>query len=231
MTDVTVCPAAPAHILLAQEPMFNRRALPVSARFTGHDDFVSTGLAFDDYHRMQSFTVKTHKRRNAVPTWNDGQLQEILCVALEQRAGIYEVPKSMTRLQRLEAAHQRLLARRDGLSKALDAASGQYLKLRAAGLPTREVEAKFQMYDAQLSMLPRLPAVLCAVIYLSYRLGFTSPQVAHQLRVSPVFVRQVLSRIRTTAAKIERGESGVEVDTRKRRSKKESPSVTGFVER
>jgi hypothetical protein len=204
---VTVCPAASAHDLLADEPIFHRPALAVSAHFTAGGECVSTGISFDDYHGMRSMSRGNFKRRKAPPTWSDDQLQEILCVALEVRAGIYEAPKSLSRLQRIEAAHQRLLARRDGLLNALDVLCERFMELRAVGLPTKDVEAQIEMYDAQLLMLPRLPAILCAVVYLSFRLGFTSTQVAHQLRVTPVFVRQVLFRIRVIAGKIERGES------------------------
>jgi DNA-directed RNA polymerase specialized sigma24 family protein len=203
---VTICPPAPAHIMLGAESQFCRSAQPVAVHFIAGGECVGTGIAFDDYQNMQTRARGNYKRR-AAPAWSDKELQEILCALLEHRACIHEVPKGLTRLQRIDAAHQRLLTRRAGLLRALDDHVQRYMELRAAGLPTKNVESKIEMYDAQLEMLPRLPAILCAVIYLSYRLGFTSPQVAHSLKCSPVFVRQVLSRARTTAGKIERGES------------------------
>ena len=220
---VTYCPPAPA--MLEGDSQFWRLSQPVSAHFEAGGECVSTGISFDDYHNMRTKTRGNYKRR-AAPAWSDNELQEILCVLLEIRADIYEVPKSLTRRQRIERAHQRLLGRRAGLSKALDAYTERYMELRATGLPTKSVESKIQMYDAILTMLPRLPAILCAVIYLSYRMGFTSTQVAHQLGCSPVFCRQVLSRARIVAGKIERGEVRTCPPPRgKRRRKSTSPEV------
>ena len=45
-----------------------------------------------------------------------------------------------------------------------------------------------------------------AVLYLSLKLGMTSPQVACVIDCSPVFVRQVLHRAAVIAEKMERNE-------------------------
>jgi len=114
-------------------------ALPVSARITA-TGWISNGISFDDYARMQSHTRKiARERRLPTPPWamNNALLRRVIVTFMEERAFS---KKERARLksgglrERLENAKARIIAKRPAAMVVLDRLCAEYVEIKNKGL-------------------------------------------------------------------------------------------------
>lgn len=121
---------------MSKETQFaNRREYPVNARHTV-EGWVSTGIAFEDYARMNTQQRKqSGERRLPTPTWsvNDKLLRELLVVFMEERAGLRKKQKG-TLTERLERAKVAVINQRPRLIAVLTRLGAEYVTLKRLGL-------------------------------------------------------------------------------------------------
>jgi hypothetical protein len=205
-----VCTPAPAHDALENESQFFKTALPVAVRFVagGAENAVGTGLSFQDFTFCQISTHGLYKRKPA-PSWvfDSKRLQEIITLCVERRADIYQPDQNLTLMQRLAVAEKKLLGRQDSLLRALDKACARFVELKNAGQDTSMAQIQVRTIDGQLRTLGRAGEIVAACIFLSLRVGYTSPQVSNFLHgiVSPPQVRAILCRAKQVAIRLENG--------------------------
>lgn len=111
-----------------------RHEYPVSARNT-LAGWVSTGVAFEDYTRMNTQQRKpSGERRLPTPKWavNDPMLRTLLVKFTEERAGFRKAQKG-TLLERLERAKVAVIAQRPRLVTVLSGLCKQYVELKQYG--------------------------------------------------------------------------------------------------
>lgn len=109
----------------------NKRARPVS---------VKTGLSFQDYASMQTFTRKqSGERRLPTPYWalNDKLFRELLVVFMEARVGI-RTPTG-TLIERLERARLAALAQHPRMNDTVDRLNTEYVQTQRGGVSEEEV--------------------------------------------------------------------------------------------
>jgi hypothetical protein len=131
----------------------------------------------------------------------------VIVTCVERRAEIFRPDKNLTLTQRLAVAEKKLLDSKESLVRSLDSACARFLELKSAGQDTAKAETQVRTLDGRLRALGRAGEITAAVIFLSLRIGYTSPQVSHFLKgsVSPMCVRAILSRCKVVAKKLESG--------------------------
>jgi hypothetical protein len=75
-------------------------------------------------------------------------------------------------------------------------------KSRGDSVAMRKIDQIVCNWDSQLRIQERLPAIVASTLWLSYRLGWRSSEVAHAIQISPVHVRQILHRCRLIAERL-----------------------------
>src|SRR5947209_18499943 len=181
---VTICPPMPAHDWEPYDAHQHYR--------THHRPSAEAGVDFTDYARgMHTTRTKSlHAGRKPAPwAYCDETLRELLITYLEHRFYIRPAPGDDlgTRLEKIEAA-----------------AKAQYeptaARLQKYVRAYRDADAvQLQNHDTRLVMTQRGHAELvAALVYLYYRVGFTSADCADALGLKPPHVRQILARMAHT---------------------------------
>jgi len=188
---------------------YREQQQPVSGRWNADGEMESTGLGYEDLRFMQTERVTSWGKHSPAPSWvfNTDKLREVIARACEIRAQIYARPANLTQEQRIANAQRRLSARRPSLIRQLETAYAAYVELKRSGADTRKIQSRVEALDSQVMMIDRSAAIFAGVIFYSLRIGMNSPQVASMLGCSPVACRQILSRVRKIAERIERGEA------------------------
>src|SRR5208283_2415143 len=117
-----------------------RKKLPVSAKMTA-TGWLSNGIAFDDFYRMQTTTRKiAGERRLPTPQWalNNPMLRRVLVRFLEERAFSKKerlaVRKKAGLKERLDNARKRIMAKRPNAMLVLDKLCAEYVEIKNKGL-------------------------------------------------------------------------------------------------
>lgn len=149
--------------------------------------FKTTGLGFIDLMRIST----VHRRGNAcrpIPDWSrrDSDCQEVVCRCLEARLYL-DYGTGMPWADRL-ARIQTVINRRLPLShQLLDSLLERQGKVR---------DQEIQMVDTLIVTCKRgLPALICAVLYMRYRLFWTSTAISAEIGIKPPAVRILLYRM------------------------------------
>ena len=179
--QITICPPAKAH---DWEPY------DAHAHYRTHNRPSSeAGVDFTDYARsMHTLRTKPrHAGRKPAPwAFCDETLRELLIVFLEHRFYVKPAPGDDlgTRLEKIDAA-------------AKAQAEPTAARLRKYVCAYRDADAvQVQNYDTRLLMTQRGHAQLCAaLVYLYFRVGFTSRDCADALGLKPPHCRQILARL------------------------------------
>ena len=179
-----------------------RRTRAVSARYTP-EGWETPGIAFADYQSMHvARRGAQQERRLDTPSWatNDKELREVVLRFCERRFYLRhrhnrnEV-SPLTNEQRLAAVREKELKWAETCKSNLHS----LIARQKAGEDVHDME--IQNIDSQILMARRgNAAIATAIVYLYYRLGWDSPEVAQELGIKPPLVRQVLARLDNAAA-------------------------------
>jgi hypothetical protein len=192
--QVTICPP---HV---EEPEL---AIP---QFGQHRKAVSkeTRLAFNDIKTMHFISPKKSGRHNPVPKWanNEEQLQQVILHYLERKVangGAARRANGLTTAERLAAIRPTEIGNIIPLKCKLQRKLNEYGQLVESGA-SQEVlaraESQIQNVDTQLVCAERgASAIATSVVYLYYRCDFNSVQIAKELHLTSVHVRQIISRM------------------------------------
>jgi hypothetical protein len=117
-----------------------RKKLPVSAKLTA-TGWLSNGIAFDDFAKMQTTTRKTAgERRLPTPAWamSNVLLRLVLVRFMEERAFSKKerlsVRKKAGLKERLDNAKKRIMAKRPAAMLVLDRLCEEYVEIKNKGL-------------------------------------------------------------------------------------------------
>lgn len=221
---ITYCPPRHAHTLLPEEKSFVRSRFSQATeasygRLTdGSLGWRSHGFDgrdfFSDDGSSAGMHVNTHKlephRRLDVPDWvrNPNKLAAVYVRQLEKRAFLHR-PLNGTLPERLIFAHKCLEQNRAAqLTNLIDKLLSQEIELRM--LPHRTELQEKQMRDLQQSIRGTDMELRCIrgemllnVVDLYWRQGWDAAAVGKELGISHGHVRQILCRLRRTAAELE----------------------------
>ncbi|MGA8538970.1 MAG: hypothetical protein WB566_05690 [Terriglobales bacterium] len=211
---ITICPAMPAAGAYYADRLFIQPKLPVPAAEKDAGGEYKNALAFSDYTRCQTST-KCGPRARMIPTpsWvlNATTRRAVIlaylvkrCFGPKQCAGISALPERA----RLAAVVARMKVQAMALMKVAD---GLCLDYVTTPDPARRkvLERAIPNIDAQICMTKN-PEVFSAVLYDYYLLGLDSVGCAQRNGLTPVGVRQLISRMNRTAR-----DRGFEVAKRK----------------
>jgi hypothetical protein len=158
-----------------------------------------TGLSFQDIGRMHCVRrSQAVKRRKGTPIWalNDASLREVICRYLEHRYYLPSAPH--------KSFEERLAICKAEASKSIP----RYVELLDSLLDRQESlrSVEIQNVDSKIVLERRgFPAIVCAVVYQSYRLGWSSTQVAAETGMKPPHVRILLYRLGRVWADMQSG--------------------------
>ncbi len=117
-----------------------RKKLPVSAKLTA-TGWLSNGVSFDDYSRMQTTTRKiAGERRLPTPAWamSNAMLRRVLVRFMEERAFSKKerlaVRKKAGLKERLDNAKKRIMSKRPNAMIVLDKLCEEYVEIKSKGL-------------------------------------------------------------------------------------------------
>jgi hypothetical protein len=174
---------APDHLLRFDEHQFARRAKAVSTR---------TEISFGDYNRMHVVGTGTFRRTRWCPEFinNDSQLRRVLATAVWQSVNGGKVPMPAgleTNLEELKRLSELRLQNWESRS--------------IKGFP--ETERRIvRRHCFNLRRAGGFLQLFASVVYLSWKLGQTSPDVAEQLWLAPCNVRIIRYRLCQIARKL-----------------------------
>ena len=170
---------------------------------------------------MSSMQRKTTgERRLKTPTWavNDKELQHLLVVFMEERAGFIKKNKPLVENKedltpeglkaRLKKATEKVQSRRAGQLVVMKRLNEEYVSRRFlqgsdASDRLRELEIEIQGLNTSLRISENGTAdVVAAIVYMYYRTGMDSVGVGSELGIKPPHVRQTLWRLHRTADRI-----------------------------
>lgn len=205
MATVQIQQIAPhaARITLSPEPQFYRSYLHIGgARFDHEGQAVTCGLSFEDGARTTVHTVAKLApcRRHSCPEYvlDDGKLAMVLTYLWTRRAygaaGRYEFDATGDLRAQLHAAQEHIkkfiipreLQFLDEACRAYVNASDPVSKAHASSL--------VRHYDSELQTLKRGAGVVARCLILYWRVGYNSVDVAREVGLSPVHVRQLTHR-------------------------------------
>jgi hypothetical protein len=205
MASTTYCSPAAAHGVEPEHQFAGRPTFAVSGHAEADGEFVTTGLAFEDYKRMQTFSKKPTPRRKPVPSYatNPDDMRRLLVRFLEIRAfgALVECrrgPLPGSDAYRLRRAHMRLLddvPRLDALAEKL---CHRYVEGKRNGMSAaelRSLEIEIEGTDSLSIIASRTPEIVLGVIYRSYCCHENSVVVGERLGLKPPSVRALLHRI------------------------------------
>ena len=114
--------------------------LPISARITA-TGWISNGISFDDFARMQTQTRKTSgERRLPTPAWamSNAMLRRVIVTFMEERAFSKKersrIPSKTGLKERLGRAKARIITKRAAAITVLDRLCDEYVEIKNKGL-------------------------------------------------------------------------------------------------
>ena len=156
---------------------------------THHRPSAEAGVDFTDYARSMhtTHTKPRHAGRKPAPwAFCDTTLRELLLTYLEHRFYLRPTPGDdlSARLEKIEAA-----------AKAQYAPTAARLQKYVRAY--RDADAvQLQNHDTRLVMTQRgIAQIIAALVYLYFRVGFTSSDCADALGLKPPHCRQILARL------------------------------------
>ncbi len=162
---------------------------------------VATNISWDDYSRMGVSNRKLFKgRKLPTPSWavNDSELQSLVARFFEERAWLRSRPKAGSPSKRLALAQKMIVARGPRWIGVLDKLCREYTELKRTNTdPDRQrtLEIQIENVDTRLVFAEKGPAVVVAMVYMYYRRGLTSPEIAVELGCKPPLVRRTLHKL------------------------------------
>jgi hypothetical protein len=164
----------------------------------------ATRLSFQDFDGMHiQKRRKQQVRRLPTPDWakNDVSMRALVLEALEAR--LYLRDSRGTDLERMARVDQEARNRLPAKRAQLEGMLRRYNEAGAAGASAerlRKIAIEVQNVDSEIMMIERgLTALMLAVVYYYYRLGWNSVSVAEELGVKPPMVRIWLYRLNSLA--------------------------------
>ena len=193
---------------MSQVQFADRKPLPVHASYMGEDEYVSTGLSYEDYTRCHSFTHKqSGERRLLTPRWavNDDKFIRLITYYIENRA----FSKKFRNIAggpleaRIQVASDELRGYRAAiLLNTIKRLSKEYSELNSLRCRSehrtrrmRVLESQIQGANTSLRVNSNVLAYVVGVAVLYYRVGLDAVGVANELRVKHDHVRQTLWRL------------------------------------
>ncbi len=166
-------------------------------------------LSFNDFGKMHvEFRVSHIKRRKIVEWANDAAtLRNVILTFLERRYNV-TVPPGSTDLARVEAINFKAAADETNRKLVLEERLDAYKEALDRGDPPRrirELEIEVQNSDSRARFDRRPVELTTSIVWLSYRLGWNSVQVAQELHILSPHVRIILYRLCKIAHDIETG--------------------------
>lgn len=164
----------------------------------------ATRLSFQDFDGMHiQKRRKQRVRRLPTPEWakNDISMREVVLRALEAR--LYLRDSSGTDLERMARVDQEARNRLPAKRAKLEGMLRRYNEAGTAGVSPerlRKIASEVQNIDSEIIMIERgLTAIMLAVVYYYYRLGWNSVSVAEELGVKSPMIRIWLYRLNRLA--------------------------------
>jgi hypothetical protein len=203
MVAVTFCPPHAALGADAPEVIQLKSRQAVSATFDSHGEAVSTGIAFSDYDRMATYKRGGSSGLKKVPTWINSPetFREVVTRMVENRA-FFQRTYSLygTHKDRISRAQLALNGQRDKLIAICDRLCEEYVQKLNAGADRTDLlglAKKIEEKDSQIAHIAQNAALVTSILFLSYRVGMNSTEVAAELKcVKPPLVRQIGHRAR-----------------------------------
>lgn len=161
-------------------------------------------IAFSDYERMHTTRRSVERaRRLDTPSWasNDKELRDVVLRYCERRFYL----RSRGKINEVSplSVEQRLARIREKELKWADTAKLILCRMiaRQKTEPSDKLDIQIQNIDSQILIARRgAAAIAVAIVYLYYRLGWDSPEIAQKLGIRPPLVRQTLARLQNAAA-------------------------------
>lgn len=170
-----------------------------------------TGISFDDYQRMGMWTPSKlfAFREVAPPLWavNHSQLREVLVRYFELRARIF-IRRSGSAAERLDFAEKRVKATLPALFETLDKSCRAYMAAKQSGASEtclRELKRHVRKHDSEILMVMRGPAIIVGIIQRYHLCGHNAKEVAIELGMTHVAIRQIAHRLKVIAEQIQNG--------------------------
>lgn len=174
----------------------------IEARFT-RDGVESRGLDWADFDNTSFHQRKLFANRlKPTPEWalNDSTLRAVITAAMEIRA---HLPRGAG----LAAAQEEIERQRPEQIAIFWTLNKRYVRLKNRRWPVsrkrlKRLAREIESVDTFLRTTQHDggAAILAATVYLYYRLGFDSVEVARELGLKPPHVRQILYRLARIAA-------------------------------
>lgn len=160
-------------------------------------------IAFSDYQYMHQTRRSVQRgRRLDTPSWatNDRELREVVLRYCERRFYL----RSRGKINEVSPLtdEQRLARIREKELKWADTAKLILCRMitRQKTDPSDKLDIQIQNIDSQILIARRgAAAIAVAIVYLYYRLGWDSPEIAQELGIRPPIVRQTLARLHNAA--------------------------------
>ena len=180
----------------------------VSGRWTADGVRESTGISWDDMKFMQTHSKTGWSKMTPTPAFvlNNKKFREVVVRLVERRAGLTALRTVKgTHRERIERAHGKLLETRPLLIARIEKLYRRYVEAKSKGEPTEKLISLIEGLDSQICTLDKMPALIGAVLYLSYRIGLDSPGVTASLSqmIKPPAVRQILCRAKVIAERLD----------------------------
>jgi len=194
------------------EYQFMARSSIVAVRYMGLDRWDSTNISFDDFRRMGKEEHKLFNQREIVaPSFalNVPEMKLLLARYFENRAGWCRRPKAGTPDERLKFALRKIEQDIPVNRATLIRLNEEYIALTRQGADPerlRKLENAIRSLDGEICMARRGLAPVVAIIYFYFRLGYNSPQVAAELGIQPMNVRQIAYRLQKLWQKMQSGQ-------------------------
>lgn len=177
-----------------QHQFANRGTKAVSADYRGHDEWNTPGISFGDLSGIHVTRRAVQQvRRLATPAWvmDDAKVRAVVLNFIEDR--LYIGDRSGSDSDRIQRINNKIQATLPELVSLLEELQ---LRYRAEPKNQKSLAVEIQNVDSQIMLLRRgLLAVVVSVIYMYYREGLASVEVAEQLRIKSPMVRVWLFRL------------------------------------
>jgi hypothetical protein len=205
MERVTICtPHAAAGILPPEAQFGGFRQLPVHLPDVDDADNFQPGLDFSDYSRCH---VDRHPSnlKNGQPEWtlSDRDVREVMVTYLEHRCfgkrQFAKLPVLTSIPARFDRVIEKIAADRPRKIEMITRLQRRELCARRAGEDTSVLIREFYGMDSRLRIEQNLPGNIALLLFMFYRLRWTTKAIAAEFRLPETWCRQMLCRLNRTA--------------------------------
>jgi hypothetical protein len=201
--QVPLLPPAPPRKLHFDPYQFDgKKPYAVHAERNGDGSYNTTGIAFEDYAGMHTYTRKdSSERQTAAPVWamNDDLLRALVARYMEIRCGLVS-PRTGTYRERIDRAQAYSISKRQKVDSLLTSLCHRYVAAKNAGASQsqlKKMSAEIENVDTRLVIMDRQAAIILSIPIMYWRQRLNSVAVAAQLRIKPPHVRTILTRMGT----------------------------------